>query len=109
MLLLAIPVIEKCDNALLCSSLSKTVYILIYDVFSKEVKYVDNSACKKEERELKAIEKIAEQGADLIIVSGLSKEAKEKMASLGIKAYKSDFEYAKDNIQAFIAEKLNEI
>lgn len=104
---IAIPVDEKTLESNVCVSFGRTPYFLIYDVETKESIFIDNSAATSTGGAgIKAAQIMVDNKASVLLTPRLGKNAADVIKSAEIKIYKTTTTSAKDNIDAFIADKL---
>ena len=104
---IAIPVDEKTLESNVCVSFGRTPYFLIYDVETKESTFIDNSAAaSKGGAGIKAAQIIVDNKVNALLTSRLGKNAVDVLEPAEIKIYKTTAGSVKDNIDAFIADKL---
>lgn len=104
----AIPIDEKNLDSNVCPSFGRAPYFLIYDVESKESVFLDNSAAANTGGAgIKAAQMIADNKANVLITPRLGENAADVLKSAEIKIYKSTDGTVKENIDAFVANKLS--
>lgn len=105
---IAIPVDEKSLESNVCISFGRTPYFLIYDTDTKACVFLDNSAATSSGGAgIKAAQAIVDNKAKAVITPRCGENAANVLKAADIKIYKSTTATAKDNIDAFIEEKLS--
>jgi predicted Fe-Mo cluster-binding NifX family protein len=104
---IAIPVDEKTLESNVCVSFGRTPFFLIYDVETKESSFIDNSAATSTGGAgIKAAQTIVDNKADALLTPRCGQNAADVIKSANIKIFKTTSDSVKDNIDAFINEKL---
>lgn len=105
---IAIPTDDKNLDSNVCPSFGRAPYFLIYDVESKESVFLDNSAAASAGGAgIKAAQMIADNKANVLITPRLGENAADVLKSAEIKIYKATDGSVKENIDAFVANKLS--
>jgi predicted Fe-Mo cluster-binding NifX family protein len=104
---IAIPVNENSMSSAICPSFGRTPYFLIYNVDTKESKFLDNEAASKQGGAgIKASQVLVDQGVDAIITPRCGENAADVLKAANIKLYRTINASIKDNIEAFERNKL---
>lgn len=104
---IAIPVDEKSIESSVCTSFGRTPYFLIYDTGINESTFIDNSAAESAGGAgIKAAQIIVDNKAHILLTPRCGENAAEVLKSSDIGIYKTQDVSAKDNINAYISEKL---
>ena len=104
---IAIPVDEKSIESSVCASFGRTPYFLIYDTDSSESLFIDNSAAESAGGAgIKAAQIIVDHKAHILLTPRCGENAADVLKASDIVIYKTQTVSAKDNISAYISEKL---
>jgi predicted Fe-Mo cluster-binding NifX family protein len=104
---IAIPVDEKSIESSVCTSFGRTPYFLIYDTDIKESIFIDNSAAESAGGAgIKAAQIIVDNKAHILLTPRCGENAAEVLKTSDIVIFKTQTMSAKDNISAYIADKL---
>lgn len=104
---IAIPVDEKTLESNVCASFGRTPYFLIYDTETKESIFIDNSAVASTGGAgIKAAQTIVDNKANALLTPRCGQNAADVIKSADIKIFKTTSDSIKNNIAAFIDEKL---
>lgn len=102
---IAIPVNE--DKTSICMSFGRTLFFMIYDTETKEETFLDNSAAVSQGGAgIKAAQSIVDNGAKLLLTPRCGENAAEVLNAANIKIYRTVGDSVKENIQAFMEDKL---
>lgn len=105
---IAIPVDENTMRTEVCMSFGRAPYFLIYDADAKEGIFLDNSAAASAGGAgIKAAQAVADSGADVLITPRCGENAANVLKAANVRIYKTAEGTAKQNIDAFIADKLS--
>ena len=105
---LAIPMDEKRIEANVSESFGRAPYILIFDHETSESLFFDNVASKSRGGAgIKAAQMVIDKGADVLLAPRLGQNAADVLKAANINVYKTIGGSAKDNVEAFVAGKLN--
>ena len=105
---IAIPVDEKNMETKVCISFGRAPYFLIYDTETKESLFLDNSAAASAGGAgIKAAQSIIDQKVDIVLSLGCGENAANVLNAANVKIFKAIYNLAKDNIDAFIDNKLS--
>ncbi|HSR03953.1 MAG TPA: NifB/NifX family molybdenum-iron cluster-binding protein [Proteiniclasticum sp.] len=104
---IAIPVDEKSIESSVCASFGRTPYFLIYDTDNSESLFIDNSAAESAGGAgIKAAQIIVDNKAHILLTPRCGENAADVLKASDIVIYKTQTVSAKDNISAYISEKL---
>jgi len=104
---IAIPVDEKNIESSVCTSFGRTPYFLIYDTDKNESIFIDNSAAKSAGGAgIKAAQIIVDNKAHILLTPRCGENAADVLKTSDIVIYKTQTVSAKENINAYISEKL---
>lgn len=104
---IAIPVDEQNLESGVCPSFGRAPYFLFYNTDTKESYYLDNSAVASQGGAgIKAAQVIADHGVKALLTPRCGENAKEVLRKSEVLVYKSIPGTVRQNIEAFIAEKL---
>ncbi len=104
---IAIPVNVKDIESSVCESFGRAPYFLIYDTETKEGTTIDNGAAESTGGAgIKAAQIILDQGIEALLTPRLGTNAADVLKSAKVAIYKTMPGSVKDNIDAFVAEKL---
>ncbi len=107
---LAIPVDEKNINSEVCISFGRTPYFLIYNTENGEEKYLDNSAIAASAGAgIKASQTIVDERVEILLTPRCGENAAEVLEAGDVKIYRTFKGSAKENIDAFKENKLDEL
>lgn len=107
---LAIPVDEKNINSEVCISFGRTPYFLIYNTENGEEDYLDNSAIAASAGAgIKASQTIVDAGVEILLTPRCGENAADVLEAGDIKMYRTFKGSAKENIDAFKENKLDEL
>ncbi len=107
---IAIPVDEKNIMTNVCLSFGRAPYYLFYDTESKAEKFVENTAATSSGGAgIKAAQIIADSKVDALLTPRCGENAADVLKAADIKLYKTKGTSVKDNIEAFVAGKLDEL
>ncbi|WP_300278464.1 NifB/NifX family molybdenum-iron cluster-binding protein [Peptacetobacter sp.] len=107
---LAIPVDEKNINSEVCISFGRTPYFLIYNTENGEEKYLDNSAIAASAGAgIKASQTIVDESVEILLTPRCGENAAEVLEAGDVKIYRTFKGSAKENIDAFKENKLDEL
>ncbi|MGI6616810.1 MAG: NifB/NifX family molybdenum-iron cluster-binding protein [Saccharofermentanales bacterium] len=105
---IAIPMDEKRIEANVSESFGRAPYILIYDQETSESLFFDNVASKSRGGAgIKAAQMVIDKGADVLLAPRLGQNAADVLKSADVRVYKTIDGSAKENVEAFVAEKLS--
>jgi predicted Fe-Mo cluster-binding NifX family protein len=104
---IAIPVDEKTINGDVCVSFGRAPYFLIYDTKTNEEIYLDNSAVASQGGAgVKAAQVVADNGVKALLTPRIGENAEKVLRNAEVLVYKTISNSIKENIDAFILEKL---
>lgn len=104
---IAIPLDDKNLESSICPSFGRAPYFLFYDTGTEESRFVDNSAAASQGGAgIKAAQAIADNGAKALLTPRCGENAQEVLSKAEIQIYKTISGSARQNIDAFISEKL---
>ena len=104
---IAIPVNEKTLESNVCASFGRTPYFLIYDTETKESVFIENKAVSATGGAgIIAAQTIVDNKAKVLLTPRCGQNAADVIKSADIKIFKTTSALVKDNIAAFIDEKL---
>lgn len=104
---IAIPVDERTLESNVCASFGRTPYFLFYDTETKDSVFLDNSAAASTGGAgIKAAQVIVDNQANALLTPRCGQNAADVINTANIKIYKTVSASVKDNIAAFIDEKL---
>lgn len=107
---IAIPVDEKSIDSEVCISFGRTPYFLIYDTENGNEEVLDNSAIAESAGAgIKASQSIVDAEVEVLLTPRCGENAVEVLEAGEIKIYKTFKGTAKENINAFKEEKLEEL
>ena len=105
---IAIPVQEKSMETNVSESFGRSTYFLIYDVDSKESKFIDNEAMNSQGGAgIKAAQTIVDSNVNILIVPQCGENAAEVLNAANIKLYKTINNSIEENINAFKNNELS--
>ncbi|MTI47205.1 NifB/NifX family molybdenum-iron cluster-binding protein [Sporosalibacterium faouarense] len=105
---ISMPVDLKSMDTNLCRSFGRAPYFLIYDTESNESVYLDNSAVASQGGAgIKAAQTIVDSDVNVLLTPRCGENAARVLQAADIKIYKSLNSSAKDNIDAFVDNKLS--
>lgn len=105
---IAIPVDNKFMESSVCISFGRTPYFLIYDIESKNVEFLDNSAAASQGGAgIKAAQSIVDSGASVLLTPRCGENAAEVLKPSDVKIYKTNSGTAQENITDYINGKLS--
>lgn len=105
---IAIPVQEKSMETNVSESFGRSTYFLIYDVDSKESKFIDNQAINSQGGAgIKAAQTIVDSNVNTLIVPQCGENAAEVLNAANVKLYKTINNSIEENINAFKNNELS--
>lgn len=105
---LAIPVDEKNMDTKVCISFGRTPYFMFYDTQTKQESFFDNGAISAQGGAgIKAAQMIVDNKAVALLTMRCGENAATVLNGGNVKIYKTQFETAKQNIEAFEKGELN--
>ncbi len=106
-MIIAIPVDENNVNSTVCFSYGRAPFFQIYNSDTKESTFLDNSAIASTGGAgIKASQVIADADVEVLLTQRCGENAAEVLNGADIKIYKTQFELAQENINAFLEGKL---
>ncbi|HZK20919.1 MAG TPA: NifB/NifX family molybdenum-iron cluster-binding protein [Oscillospiraceae bacterium] len=107
---IAIPVDEKDLKTNVCVSFGRAPYFLVYDTDTDKSVFIENKAAVSAGGAgIKAAQAIVDSGANVLLAPRCGENAANVILESGIKIFKTEFSLAKENIDAFIGDKLSEL
>ena len=104
---LAIPVDEKSMKTNVCVSFGRTPYYLVYDIETKESKFLDNTAATSAGGAgIKAAQAIVDSKVNVLLTPRCGENAANVLKAAKIEIFKTNGPSVKENIDAYIAGKL---
>lgn len=105
---IAIPVLQDTKDSEVCMSFGRTSFFMFYNTVSQEYSFFDNSAINTQGGAgIKASQMLIDNNIDTLITQRLGTNAADVLNAADVKIYKSVNIYAKDDIAAFINNKLS--
>jgi len=99
---------EKRFDSNVAESFGRAPYILIYDQETSESLFFDNlAATSRGGAGIKAAQMVIDKGANALLAPRLGQNAADVLKAANINVYKTIGGSAKDNVEAFVAGKLN--
>lgn len=104
---LALPVENKTIEGDICISFGRTPYFLIYDTETKNSIFLDNTAANSQGGAgIKAAQTLVDSKVEALVTPRCGENAAQVLQAADIKIFKSIYKSIKENIDAFIEEKL---
>jgi predicted outer membrane repeat protein len=104
---IAIPVDEKKMGTNVCISFGRTPYFLIYDIETKEITFIENSAAASTGGAgIKAAQIIVDNEVNALLTPRCGENAAGVFYTADIEIFKTTFATVKENIDAFIDGRL---
>ena len=105
---IAIPVDEQKKETTVCMSYGRTPYFMIYNTETEEVSYLDNTAISAMGGAgIKASQSLVDAGAEAVLTIRCGENAAELLKAAGIPLYKTAYDKAMENIEAFAKNELS--
>ena len=107
---IAIPVNDKTMETRVCISFGRTPYFLVYDMETKESKFIENTAANSQGGAgIKAAQIVVDSNTDALLTPRCGENAANVLKVADIKIYKTMNDSLKDNLDAFAEGKLAEL
>jgi predicted Fe-Mo cluster-binding NifX family protein len=105
---IAIPVVEQSINADVSQSFGRAPHLLIYNTVTKESYFLDNqTVASRGGAGVRVAEVVADHGAKVLLTQRCGKSVEEALRRTEVLAYKAVRGTAKENIEAFLNDKLS--
>lgn len=105
---IAVPVSEKSLAAKVSMSFGRTAYYLIYDLTNQTAFYQENTAASASGGAgIQAAQILVDSEVDVLLTPRCGLNAAQVLQAAGIKLYQTEFSSAKENIEAYQADKLS--
>ncbi len=105
---IAMPVDEQSMNSNVCRSFGRAPHLLFYNTVTKENYFLDNTTvASRGGAGIRVAEVVADHGAKVLLTHRCGKSVEETLRRSEVLVYKAIQGTAKDNIKAFLDEKLS--
>ena len=105
---IAIPVDEQSLFASVCKSFGRAPHLLFYSTVTKEEYFLDNRAvASRGGAGIRVAQVVADHGVNALLTQRCGKNSEEILRKAEVLVYKAMPGTAKENLDAFIAEKLS--
>lgn len=105
---IAIPVIEQSLNAGVSHAFGRAPHLLIYNTVTKENYFLDNTTvASRGGAGVRVAEVVADHGAKVLLTQRCGKSVEEVLRRSEVFVYKATQGTAKENIEAFLEDKLS--
>ena len=93
-----------------CPSFGRTPLFMLYDCETKEYSYIENEAANAEGGAgVKAAQIVVDSGSEVLLTIRCGENANEVFKAAGVKVYKTASNIAKENIELYLSNKLEEL
>ncbi len=107
---IAIPVDENTLESGVCMSFGRAPYYRLYDSQTQENEFILNSAAQSAGGAgIRAAQLLADRKPEVLLTPRCGQNAADVILAAGIKIYKTEGASVKDNIDSFLAGKLEEL
>lgn len=101
-MIIALPVDEKNIDTPVCISFGRAPFFMFYNTETKEVEYLDNGANSQTGGAgITSSQNIVDKNADILLTIRCGQNAADVLEGGGVKIYKTKFDTAMKNIEAF--------
>jgi predicted Fe-Mo cluster-binding NifX family protein len=107
---IAVPADQNNMKTSVSASFGRAAFYLVYDSETQEGKFIDNTAAAAAGGAgIKAAQLVVDSGADVLLTPRCGENAADVILAANIRMYRTLYESAKQNIDAFLEGKLPDL